>query len=105
MPAVLPTLQRSPMPRQRLSSTERNVMECQAGSFRLDTRELDHLCPFFRFSRDISAELRRGEYHRYGASSARASTVAGISRPSAFAVLRLITSSYFVGACTGRSAG
>ena len=27
------------------------------------------------------------------------------SRPSAFAVLRLITNSYFVGACTGRSAG
>src|SRR5262249_49809683 len=38
-------------------------------------------------------------------SSARASTVVGISRPSAFAVLRLSTSSYFVGACTGRSAG
>src|SRR5262249_29082720 len=38
-------------------------------------------------------------------SSARASTVAGISRPSAFAVLRLITNSYLVGACTGRSAG
>jgi hypothetical protein len=38
-------------------------------------------------------------------SSARASTVAEISRPSALAVLRLITSSYLVGACTGRSAG
>src|SRR5262245_9326890 len=38
-------------------------------------------------------------------SSARASTAGGISRPSAFAVFRLITSSYFVGACTGRSAG
>src|SRR5262249_27418775 len=34
---------------------------------RLDARELDHLCPFFRFSRDISAELRGGEYHGYGA--------------------------------------
>ena len=31
-------------------------------------------------------------------SSARASSVDGTSRPSAFAVLRLITSSYFVGA-------
>jgi hypothetical protein len=31
-------------------------------------------------------------------SSARASTVAGTSRPSALAVLRLIASSYFVGA-------
>src|SRR5262245_63833661 len=29
----------------------------------------------------------------------------GTSRPSAFAVLRLMTSSYLVGACTGRSAG
>ena len=38
-------------------------------------------------------------------SSARASTVGGTSRPSAFAVFRLITSSYLVGACTGRSAG
>src|SRR5262249_45990750 len=38
-------------------------------------------------------------------SLARASTVVGISRPSAFAVLRLITNSYLVGACTGRSAG
>src|SRR5262249_37767240 len=38
-------------------------------------------------------------------SSARASTDAGISRPSVLAVLRLIIRSYFVGACTGRSAG
>jgi hypothetical protein len=37
-------------------------------------------------------------------SSARASSVGVISRPSAFAVFRLITS-YFVGACTGSSAG
>src|SRR5262245_49232459 len=38
-------------------------------------------------------------------SSARASSVGGISRPSTRAVLRLITSSNLVGACTGRSAG
>jgi hypothetical protein len=38
-------------------------------------------------------------------SSARASTVGGISMPSALAVLRLMISSYLVGACTGRSAG
>ena len=38
-------------------------------------------------------------------SSARASKVAGTSRPSALAVFRLIISSYLVGACTGRSAG
>src|SRR5215471_7910559 len=38
-------------------------------------------------------------------SSARASNVGGKSRPSALAVFKLTTSSYFVGACTGRSAG
>src|SRR5262249_12673825 len=38
-------------------------------------------------------------------SSARASRFGGIVRPSALAVLRLITSSNLVGCCTGRSAG
>src|SRR5262249_50109695 len=37
-------------------------------------------------------------------SSARARSVGGISIPSALAVLRLITRSYLVGACTGKSA-
>jgi hypothetical protein len=50
--------------------------------------------------------MRRSKRHRYSiTSSARASRAAGISRPRAFAVLRLIASSYLVGACTGRSAG
>src|SRR5207302_1871277 len=38
-------------------------------------------------------------------SSARASSVRGTVRPSALAVLRLMTSSNLVGCCTGRSAG
>ena len=38
-------------------------------------------------------------------SLARASSMGGISRPSAFAVLRLTTVLNVVGACTGRSAG
>src|SRR5262249_28833865 len=38
-------------------------------------------------------------------SSARASSTSGTVKPSALTVLRLITSSYLVGACTGRSAG
>src|SRR6478735_816625 len=38
-------------------------------------------------------------------SSARASSVGGISRPSALAVLRLMTNSNVVGNWTGRSAG
>src|SRR5262249_39493660 len=43
--------------------------------------------------------------HHSITSSARASSDGGTVRPSAFAVLRLITNSYLVGACTGRSAG
>jgi hypothetical protein len=38
-------------------------------------------------------------------SSARASRFCGTFRPSALAVLRLTTSSYFVGNCAGKSAG
>src|SRR6266446_5991519 len=50
--------------------------------------------------------MHRSEERRHSiTSSARASSVAGTSRPSALAVLRLTTSSYLVGACTGRSAG
>jgi hypothetical protein len=43
--------------------------------------------------------------HHSITSSARARTLAGISMPSALAVLRLITSSYLVGCWTGRSPG
>jgi hypothetical protein len=38
-------------------------------------------------------------------SSARASSDGGTVRPSVLAVLRFITSTYLIGACTGRSAG
>ena len=38
-------------------------------------------------------------------SSARASSEGGTVKPSALAVLRLITSSNLVGSCTGKSAG
>src|SRR6516165_2783858 len=43
--------------------------------------------------------------HHSITSSARASSVGGISRPSALAVFRLITSSNLAGCWTGRSAG
>jgi hypothetical protein len=53
---------------------------------------------------------KRTAIHSKGAcysmtSSARARTDGGAVRPSAWAVLRLITSSTFVDCCTGRSAG
>jgi hypothetical protein len=49
-------------------------------------------------------QLRKSAVHST-TSSARASNVAGISRSSVLAVLRLITSSNLVGCTTGRSAG
>src|SRR5262249_58897597 len=49
----------------------------------------------------LLAALNRGDHSI--TSSARARSVGGTSRPSALAVLRLMTSSYLVGACTGRS--
>src|SRR5262249_5562255 len=56
------------------------------------SEQRNELAPLYRCNHSIT-------------SSARASSVGGISRPSALAVLRLITSSNFVGNCTGRSAG
>src|SRR5262245_30490386 len=57
-----------------------------------------------RGSRAADERYERAPLHSI-TSSARASSDGGISRPSALAVFRLITSSYLVGACTGRSAG
>ena len=69
-------------------------------------------CPIYP-QHDQIADIRNSDYlpdleiapvHSI-TSSARASRVCGTVRPSAFAVLRLITNSYLVGACTGRSDG
>src|SRR5262249_51862083 len=72
--------------------------------------------PYVRFAL-IATELPCRSYPPLGAmrrhwpviysitSSASCCKCRGTLRPSAFAVLRLITSSYLVGACTGRSAG
>src|SRR5215472_13489673 len=54
----------------------------------------------------IADIVRCGERRRYSiTSSAPASSDCGTVSPSAFAVLRLMTSSYLVGAWTGNSAG
>jgi hypothetical protein len=53
-----------------------------------------------------SGLVRRSKQQPYSiTSSARASSIGGTSRPSAFAVLRLIASSNFVGCSIGRSEG
>jgi hypothetical protein len=54
----------------------------------------------------IADKVRCGKNLSYSiTSSAVASSVAGTMRPSALAVLRLITTSYLRASCTGRSAG
>jgi len=60
----------------------------------------------------VTAKIKRREFIAASdlpahsiTSSASASNLSGISRPSAFAVLRLITSSNLVGCTIGRSAG
>src|SRR5262249_23622248 len=51
--------------------------------------------------------LTKDKHHRSHSitSSARMSNAAGTDRPRSLEVLLLITSSYFVGVCTGRSVG
>src|SRR5262249_26691480 len=70
-------------------------------TLKADKRRLASICPL---SARSGCEQPQQEQSRYSiTSSARASTDDGISSPRALAVFRLITSSYFVGACTGRS--
>src|SRR5262245_24408615 len=52
-----------------------------------------------------AANMRRAPIVYWMTSSARASSDGGMVRPSALAVLRLMTSSNLVGCSTGRSAG
>src|SRR5262245_61039636 len=62
----------------------------------------------FRTFATVSAIIRREQPQQAAQlfdDLVGAGTVAGTSSPSALAVLRLITNSYFTGACTGRSAG
>src|SRR5262249_4861907 len=55
--------------------------------------------------RRTAGQRKEGAAFHSITSSARASGGGGTSRPRSVAVLRLMTSSYLVGACTGRSAG
>jgi hypothetical protein len=64
------------------------------------------LCPLVVAAiRHLDARMGGHSPHHSITSSAVASSAGGTVRPSAFAVLRLITSSNLVGCCTGRSAG
>src|SRR5262249_21702667 len=81
-------------------------------SFRAQEADGRQLARLLRARRQRPSDRRAAEQrdelaasHHSITSAARASNVAGTSRPSTLAVLRLMTSSYLVGACTGRSAG
>src|SRR5205085_10734671 len=63
------------------------------------TEKLEHGAPL-----RLHSDYERAASHSI-TSSARTSKVDGTARPSALAVLRLITSSNLVGAWTGRSPG
>ena len=81
--------------------------------------DVDHIPAGVDFVAHLIAPVLKGEISKFNVrfvpiadiaaysinSSAVASSAGGTARPSALAVLRLITSSYLVGACTGRSAG
>src|SRR5262249_290028 len=80
------------------------------GYVQSDCRNLAHgWLPFLviRHRHQIGTSMPQGGHppHHSITSSARASSVGGTSRPGALAVLRLITNSYLVGYCTGKSAG
>src|SRR5262245_4098642 len=83
------------------------LCRCRTGAQQANDRWLALLRARRQRPRDSSAAEQRDELappHSI-TSSARASKLSGTVRPRALAVLRLITSSYLVGACTGRSAG
>ena len=70
-------------------------------------------CPLYPRKRTCAVQLAHVcfvpradiDLHYSITASACASSVGGTMTPRALAVLRFITSSYLVGACTGRSAG
>jgi hypothetical protein len=75
------------------------VVRCYSNS---DHSTAGFVCP--RSSR--SGLMHRSKKHLYSiTSSARVSSCGGTVRPSALAVLRLMTKSYLIGCWTGRSEG
>src|SRR5262249_50489905 len=81
MPVELPTLQRSSMPRQRLSST--NFMEDfpgLPGSICFDARELHHLAPLFGLFGDELAEIGRRAWKGGGAQLGKPRLHLGIGK-------------------------
>src|SRR5262245_6834457 len=117
LPTIRPNqeaLHRSPPANREENHNIQNVFT-QPGSFAsIALRTRVRLSPDFRHVRRLSdssrCAIRRPEQVQricsYSiTSSAAADNPIGTSRPSALAVLRLMTSSNLVGCCTGKSAG
>src|SRR5262245_32114856 len=80
---------------------ERTLPACLPMSAFPPKADKQQTSPFVRYVPQPAVSNRSKAAGYSMTASARASTVAGTSRPSALAVLRLITSSYLVGAHSG----
>ena len=102
-----------PPRRSRVYLASRKVGNKSIASFQAYTRQVRctpncrHIAAAQQMTFRARTKLMQCSKRRYYSitASASASNVGGTSMPSALAVLRLIASSYLVGACTGRSAG
>src|SRR5262245_10449865 len=100
MPADLPTLQRSRMPRQRLSST--GVTEYWIGtavSVRLDVGRPDHLAPLLGFVGDELAEIGGRADKRRASKVGKPRLYLGIGEAALISLLSLsmISAGVFLG--------
>src|SRR5262245_26628101 len=99
-------------PAEFAQSLSKGGCPCTPGRRRARSKEPDdrHLRRLLRARRERPGSRAAEQRDEVAAihsitSSARATRVAGTSRPSALAALRLSTNSNLVGCCTGRSAG
>jgi hypothetical protein len=115
---LLPSAQTSTAMQKRMSAGGReHPLQCrQSGVVGISVRDPDQPLGHLQSGRSTNeVNGRRGwsrelcdqlaTSHHWITSSARSSSDCGIVSPSAFAVLRLMTNSNFVGCSTGRSAG
>src|SRR6266446_5212460 len=110
--AVVPSLPRLPLEHPGLSIANRRPFSSEFFNT-IDPEQTAGLLGSRRSTDQVdgsSGEGRErseqpGTIHHWITSSARCSSGCGIVRPSTLAVLRLITSSNFVGCSMGRSAG
>jgi hypothetical protein len=65
-------------------------MECQAASFRLEARELDHLAPFLSFVRDELSEVGGRARQQRAAQIGKPRLDLGIGKPGVDLLVELV---------------